>query len=295
MEKHRVLVGSGPNECSRLVRMAGPGQIVVSEDFVKGWELDVGAKVLVEKDLSPSSEKPPIGMQIKSGSQSYFRFYKSGSETSINAILRQVHRADQVLFRVIREIEDEFVEVITDHCPELTPKKISTRVSLFVFDRNNPKANRLVSTEYRYMRGRIEGGTHRDGSSVAKGATSYAVSGDTGPQGPIGQAFVRKTPIIVSNLPNYRKSVKDSSYVKVLAGEPWHIPEQTIHEFGRKARCFLAVPCWLHEGARVAEAVICIDTMHPLDCVSEQLLRDCATEFGRFFGTLIAALLWLRS
>jgi hypothetical protein len=268
---------------------------VLSEDFVNGWKQDIGwTKGHPElRELFPPPNKPPFGLQLKAATQSYFRYYKYGLDKPIvYTLLQQVDQAQQILHQIVKDIEDEFIDLIQDQCPKLTRAAIDARVSIFVFDRNRAKETRLVATEFRYPRRRPP--KNNGSGPIGDGSTFYEFVSKNGPQGPIARAFVEKKPMVLAHLPAYKNS-ESSSYVSILSSAPWNIPEATIHGFSRKARCFLAVPCWLNNTSAFAEAVVCIDTMHPLKAIDPELLQECAKGFGLYFGTLIAALIWLRS
>jgi hypothetical protein len=297
VESRQLVLGSGPNECSRLVQVAGPGQIVLSEEFVNGWKRDIGwtAGHSEMRELFPRPSKAPFGVQLPfAPTQSYFRYYKYGIDKPIFFTpLHQIDQVERILHQIVRDIEDEFIDLIQDRSPRFTRSIIDARVSIYVFDRNRPEESRLVATDFRYPRQQTTAARER--RLNGRTTTFYEFASKNGPQGPIARAFVEKQPMTLAHLPAYRSSKKSCRYVSLLSGEPWNIPAATIHGFSRKARCFLAVPCWLNKTAAFADAVVCIDTMHPLTTIPAEFLQECAQGFRLYFGTLISALIRLRS
>jgi hypothetical protein len=296
IDSKNLLVGAGPNECSRLCSMAGPGQMVLSEDFVRGWRTDLGGEAIGDpQEFAPRLDEPPIGIQIKPGVQSMFRYYRHnlGASVVTPALIRADH-AEKVLMKVVQEIEDEFVDLVTESCSGLTAGRIGATVSILVCDRIRLDAPRLVTTNFRYSRR-----SHRNGSVPARPRDQLCFEIDTSKkrgQGPAGLAFVTKKPYVTPALPPYRETrTGESRYAQILTSPPWNMPANVLEHLTPKPRRLLAIPCWLHGNLPHAEAVIEIDTLHPLDGVSDEFLHQCAIGFGRWFGVLIAALLWNRS
>ncbi len=296
LTSRNLVVGAGPNECSRLVRMGGPGQIVLSEDFVEGWKKDISWS-RESRDLNvlcPLPVEDPFDLEIKAGQRTLFRFYKTPLDAPIFfPQLQQAHKARQVLMKVLDEIEDEFVDIVCDKRSDLTSKKINTRVSVFVFDRKNPEAKQLVPTEFRFLRHPVKTGSRQ--AAIFKGNTAYPIDSKCGPQGGIARAFVDKKPYVITRLRPYKGKKYQAEYLQRLTEPPWNLDADRVVGFGRHARSFISVPCWLNKESHYADAVLCIDTMDALEGVGEELLMECAENFGRYFGTLIAALLSLRS
>ena len=294
LKDQNCIVGGDVNECSRLVRMAGAGQIVLSEDFVRACEKDglgVKADLLWPKLTDKRGNRvDPFGFEIKPGTQSYLRYYRDHELPRSALMLRNAHESEQVIYRVLAEIEDEFEDLVFTECPQLKSEKqkLKTRVSIFVIDRNPRDEVRLVSTKFRFMK------RARNGNKLlAKNSTAYAIDREE-PQGTIGRAFITKQPVVLHKLPKF--SSRNTNYLDALGTKAgWNLDAATVDGFSRKARTFLAVPYWLNRGAENADGVICIDSMLPLDDISEEFLLDCAEGFGRFFGTLVAALMRLRS
>lgn len=294
IDKRSVVVGAGPNEASRLVRMAGRRQLVLSERFVTGWKEHVSWKPSKGGELSnvrPRPQLDPIQLHIKDDELSEFRFWRfEGKSPVYGSALRKADYASRALGEIIKQIEEEFVEQIQAVRSSLDAGKLDTRVSVFVADPEDN--NTLVSTEFRYIRPQQR--SQRPESHCKKGQTTYALRGNSGlPEGPIALAYTTMQPVVCSGLPDFSK--QPEKYLSSLSMDPWNLPSSTIQEFGCHARSFLAVPCWLHENAPVPEAVLCIDCMHSLKSVSETYLEDCAMSFGRYYGLLVAALVWIRT
>jgi len=278
------IVGIAVNECSRLVRMAPPGVIVVSESFVSTWP--------EPKDLRPprngSEEDRPIGLRIKSKKVSLFRYYKYPDNAPFPEILRNAHDAEKLLFAALEAIEDEFVELMIEKsATKLTPAKIAARVSIFVLDQAITERAELRSTEFRFMR---PPKNKKKSNYLNEGQTRYLASrGDA--EGAQGKAFVERKVKVDNDLPCYKKD--RAGYMKRLA--KWDLPATKIENFSKHARSFVGIPFWMHQGCTDSEGVICIDTDDPLSDIPLDFLEDCAYQMGVFYGSLISALIRLRS
>jgi hypothetical protein len=284
----KLIVGAAPNECSRLVRVAGPGQVVVSEEFVKNWKADEDSELL--RHLEPPHTREPIGIYLKPGQLSQFRFYKLNLNDSPQDTLQQIHAAEEALHKYLVDIEEELVDLLTDSDPSLDSKSIGARLTIFAVDRLGLQ---LVPTQIRYQK-------HGNSSVPAESVnghrlhgngTKYSIEDKKKPQGPLGRAYYSFEPQAVNKLPSYANSPE--KYVGKLTRSPWYIPRQMVHDFGHKAGAFIAVPFGLQ--TKLPDGLLCIDTQNPLNSFSASQLEECGESIRRIYGLLLASLLRLRS
>lgn len=278
-----LIVGAAPSECSRILHMAGPGQIVISENFVTTWVAEVGDSAL--GNIWPELQKPPMEIRLKPGQVRKIRFYKLNLDnTRPPAALQQIHAAEQALRGLIEEIEDTFVDCLNS-IVEVSARKVGARISLFI---PGSEEDRLVSTDFRFLRYPDPG----KNDSTKKGPTVYSVADVTRPQGTVGNAYVKCTVQVVQALPVFKDHPSD--YIATLTAEPWNLPEAAIRQFGRKARCFIAIPFRLEQDKEHADGVVCIDTRHPLDEIPFGDLELIGEYLMLRYGTILAALWRLR-
>lgn len=294
-----ILAGQGPNECSRLVRMAGPGQIVVSQDYIDAWSHHEGWGPLNLGDsadfrpminFDPRQEDRPHELVIKPGRVSRFRYYKySLDDKDLVPEILLKNRARQGLEKWIKETAEDFLDIYkikTDASlgtttelrqAEQADEHIDLRVSLFVSD-NGQHGTEQLGSILRY--------STSDGLKW-QGSTQYAVRSDQG-EGPIGLAFVRKETFVLKDLPNYDDHL--DQYIQILTGWPWTVDEQKVRRFQRKARCFLAIPLAMSRNLE-PQAVLCIDTMSPLSHVEQDLLMTWSEHIAESYGVMVSSLL----
>lgn len=300
---HLILAGQGPNECSRLVRMAGPGQMVISQDYIDAWSHYEGwgsgnpgesenFRPIIKFD--PRHDQGPHKFVIKQGRESRFRYYKHNlDERDVPREILLKDRARQGLEQWIRETAEDFLDVVgsklksndqasfdnRESPADDAGNEIDLRVSLFVLDTSQPNAEQLGSL-LRYSR--------REGPKWL-GSTQYSV-GSGQVEGPLGLAFVQKKTYVLKGLPSFEENPRQ--YIDVLAGPPWNVNEQKVSGFQRKARCFLATPLAMSETIE-PEAVLCIDSMEPLYSIDEDLLKMWSDHIADSYGVLVSALLSL--
>ena len=124
-----------------------------------------------------------------------------------------------------------------------------------------------------------------------KGKTKYPISDRQKPIGPIGHAFVEKDVKVANNLPDYKSAPE--KYCDRLF-EDWGIPKALVDGFGVKPRSLVGIPVFLHSDSELADAVLCLDTLHPLTKYDHEMLAKIGAYFQQAFGLSLAALWLLR-
>jgi hypothetical protein len=305
---HVLLAGQAPNECSRLVRMAGPGQMVISEAYIQSWADNAGwnhANPGEATQFRPvlrfdgESLTLPHETEIKPGKISRFRFYRHNLDLAVHdRHILMKDRARQGLEKWIIETAEDFLEFLSRvelesqngdvsesvHTESIHPADLATRidlrVSVFVFERPAPRTKQLGSI-LRY--------SPKERPKWERNSTRYSVQGEYG-EGPIGRAFYEKQPQVLSNLPDF--SLDPAAYIDILSGDPWCMDAGKIERFQRKARCFIAVPLCM-SGMLSPEAVLCLDTMDPLNCLDDRVLLEWGAWMADLYGITGSALVCL--
>jgi len=294
---HVLLAGLGPNECSRLVRMAGPGQIVISEDYIDSWADFEGWGPGNPQDASlfspPYSRfernpEPPHKVAIKPGKVSTFRFYRDNLDIEFSdPQVRRIDRAKQALEKSMKDVLDEFLEAIAEYEENTSEhdeletevkmgdfaERVNARISLFVFQRLSPSSESL---------GAILRYSHSEDSFEWYGtSTRYMLFKGRG-EGPVGMAFVEKVPQIITRL-----SDDPEEYLRELTKAPWSLPREKVLGFQRWAKGFIAVPINIST-THPPEAILCIDTMDSLSWIDRERLLEVANLISDYYSTYVA-------
>jgi hypothetical protein len=272
------IVGPAANECSRLVRYAGQDQIILSEAFVASWIQRSGNKV-------SNRLNAPIEVHIKQGSLSRFRFLKR-DEKSVQPSdqLAKIDLADKAIETALVRMVSEYLDLVSSTGDsKLSAKKIGARVSLFA-----PRMTDQVlePTNYRLV---WSSSKNRFQRSSEKGKTEYPFQSTRGPVGPLARAFLERKVFAVNDLPPFGSSPK--RYKSILS-QNWGVNDDLVDHFGVKARSFLAIPVFLDSNGETADAVVCLDTIHPLDHLDGNALEEIG-EYLRYQVGLSLAALWL--
>jgi hypothetical protein len=280
----KLVIGTGPNDCSRIVKIGDAGNILVSEEFVKTFERHVGDSIYHK--FIPGKSKEPMEVFVKRGGSQSIRIYNYSNDLTASAPRRLaiLDLIDRYLKEVILpEIENFFIVLLQKGDPSLKRHKIRPRISILAPDPHNRSI--LASTNFRYS------GLKTDPGLLSQGSTTYSLEGEG--QGPCGRAFNSSppTPKVVNNLPNYRQ--RSLEYIYELNNK-WDIPVHIIRNFRRHARAFIAFPFLISEEISERDGVICIDTKSPLESIPVSELVDLAEEVMVSYSDLIAALWRLR-
>jgi class 3 adenylate cyclase len=250
--------GRGINEAVRILEIAGPGELFVSEEFAQRLKQS-GAPS--GKRLYPdlASEENPIHVFGKVEVLQGVRLYRWDSAGKVNSPLVTLLTAlDELILRELEEIERELLAGLKAKSSKLTPSKLKMRVSLLARQRDDSR-RMLRSTAYR-VAGFANAKQGELWTLTAPGRTTYST--DSPGVGPAGLAFVKYDVGGVFGLPDYAKKPKE--YIQVLKDQTG-LSTRTIMSFGRHARSFLCLPIGLIDTA--PDLIVCIDCMHPLNTI----------------------------
>ncbi len=281
----KMVVGAGPNECSRLVRLAGEKQVLVSEQFINEVRRQPNFDHVDPKLFTPNPlmRKDPLEIQMKQGQLSQVRIYETGLNSKLPYQLQQIEDADRAIWRTLEKIDNFFIELVKQRIANLNHKTVKQRVSIFA---PNHDMSYLVCTEFRRF-----GRQSRNSANGlnAKGSTRYSIDPKL-PIGPLGVAYHRKKPVAVNALPAFE--IDPKAYVRKLKMKPYFIDETTIANFGRHARCFLSIP---FSFADQVECLVCIDTEDPLEQITKKDLEGIGQWIQVVFELTLASLWRLRT
>lgn len=269
-------IGTGINQCARLVGIGDSGDITVSEDFIKGWAEDDGKKVRAH--FLPAPKHDPYAVVVKRGQTSLLRFYRPGKKRSVlpPRKIATFDRVKQLIKDHLELMAQTFESYVGMVDPALTPELINVRVSIFALPGDTESAE-LHPTQFRF---------HARNHEVKPGETTYAIARRGA--GTVGRAFVTCCPQCLHGLPDYGQS--PGAYIKRV--RQTGMTRTQIVNFRRHARAFVAVPFGLNPDQ--AEGVVCLDTISPLQSLKPADLNDLAELFSAQFSAPLAAFWRLR-
>lgn len=269
-------IGTGINQCARLVGIGDAGDITVSEEFIRNWAKNNGAKV--RKRFLPAPGNDPYAVVVKRGETSFLRFYRAGklkSKARPHSIVT-FDRVNQLLRDHLKLMAGTFEYYVRKIDPALTPKKINVRVSIFA-PPEDAESPALHPTQFRY---------HSHNHEVKPGETRYALTQQGA--GTVGRAFVANRQQCLHRLPDYDRLPEQ--YVRKVRRTG--MTRAQIEKFSRHARAFVAVPFGLIPNQ--AEGVVCLDTISPLESLTLTDLHDLAELLAAAFSAPLAAFWRLR-
>ncbi len=281
----KMVVGAGPNECSRLVRLAGEKQVLVSEQFINEVRRQPNFDNVDPKLFTPNplTKKDPLEIQMKQGQLSQVRIYETGLNSKLPFQLQQIEDADRAIWKTLEKIDNFFIELVKQRTTNFNHRSVKQRLSIFA---PNHDMSYLVCTEFRRFGGRSRSSAN---NLKARGSTRYSIDANL-PVGPLGVAYHRKKPVAVNSLPDYK--IDPNTYERKLKMKPYFIDEKTIANFGRHARCFLSIPFSFSDQV---ECLVCIDTEDPLELFTKRELEDIGRWIQVVFELTLASLWRLRT
>ncbi len=261
----KEIVGTGPNDCARIVSFGDGGHIIATDQFVHGWAQFEGDGVF--QHFQPPS-KQGIEVFVKHDIPQSIRIFRRNSPSQQPPKrIAHLQQVEDSLNKILREIESLFTKALQAYRKNLTPERVSARVSILA-----PRGEYLESTKYRF---------HRTEPTV-KGNTHYSINGEGA--GPPGKAFVQRQVQILNGLPDFLTD--EDAYVQKMISSG--LSEDVIRNFGRKSRAFMDIPVGFPESQ--VDLVVCIDTENPLT-VPRHGLELIATNIAEDFREPLA-LLW---
>ena len=281
----KMVVGAGPNECSRLVRLAGEKQVLVSEQFINEVRRQPNFDHVDPKLFTPNplTKRDPLEIQMKQGQLSQVRIYETGLNSKLPYQLQQIEDADRAIWKTLEKIDKFFIELVKKRITNFNHRTVKQRLSIFA---PNHDMSYLVCTEFRRFGGQSKNPAN---NLKGRGSTRYSIDPNL-PIGPLGVAYHRKKPVAVNSLPDYK--IDPKAYERKLKMKPYFIDETTIANFGRHARCFLSIPFSFSDHV---ECLVCIDTEDSLELITKNELEGIGRLIQVVFELTLASLWRLRT
>ena len=253
----RDAAGSGLNEAQRMLSLAAPNQIILSEPFFLHWPPYMRDADLVKsgKTIHPAPDDPPTEVYVKHWKPLQVRF---DSEEELSDRMVTMATIMKMLQAELAEIALYAELQIREKDPGLRP---TPRVSIFRVSRDAQGMRFLRPTRLRWC--------SDEGVSRRAGYSKYAIDGKTNG---LGRAFVECTPLVVWGLP----APEDESYIRKVA-KAWDLDEKVVERWGRKPRSIFAIPLRYHPAAHPM-GVVCIDFDEPLSNWNAEDLEEAGRE-----------------
>ncbi len=300
------IVGTGPNDCDRLTRLAGDSDIVVSEDFVRALKRQDQNPKWVQHFYPSLNEVPSQAFPKAYRAQDFrlFTGHKPGEKVEMPKILRELQAATDQITKILEQVAEEYWEGLYELAavklekqtvqaskgkaakPQealwkqtLNAENALLRVSFFLPDPQDHE-NRLRCSLFRVTDPDLS--EEQRGRIPVVSQTVYSITGEG--QGPAGHAYVSKKPFVHFGLPD--ADAEWEKYLKKM--QPLGMTEAECLKSSRHARSFMCFPCSL--GDLTPEAVVCIDGMTSLELFSKNELLNVADYLQRRFGLVLALL-----
>jgi class 3 adenylate cyclase len=268
-------VGTGLNRVARLGDLAGPGQVLASEEFVKTLLARKGARAA--ERFYPQPKAPPLQLRVKHGEPVQFRVLVGEGLSDapppkiqrIEAIGLHLHNALEIVGESLvaglrRKAESE----------SAAAQRMKPRLTLWV-----PTEEGLCSLPPRVQLPATVGG-------VGVRSTVWPIS--SGPQaahvGPVAQAFATATSVTVCDLPNANQD--EPGYYR--RWREMHVDRQVVANFSRASRAIIVIPLVLFPPTPVG--CLCCDFMDPLHAregVVASLIESLRLKSSYFIASLL--------
>lgn len=278
------VVGEGTNWCARIAGVAGPRQVLVSEEFVDEARRLHGAAVA--DWFSPPVDGLPLEVPVKHGKSARVRALvravgddsavatPSGELSPALQVIEQVHlRLMHRELGLLRSIMDFGVLFLSETAGDLTLDALRPRVTIWA---PMPGAEPVVLEASRYR-------VHWSSDAPRPAGGSYR----TEPcEGPVARAFLESAACVEVNLPDPASEVNYAA-----AMEKMGVPADRVARMSRRPRAIVAVPFSFVPGR--PSAVLCLDFKAPLKGKKKHLNR-LADRLLALYGERLAALWQLR-
>lgn len=326
MEKlpSQVIVGPDALHCSRLVRLASGGQVIISEEYRDYWEKsDRGSfeKFVADKRLHPSGVRPLLFWQ-KPNTPSRIRYVvPSEQEHSPSDAEKQAALAIRTARRLMAELQADLAVYLQSELDEADPNllnldslggepdpKLYGRISIFRLDPEKP--NQLVCW-LRLDRDHNEDpqvaseelGSMKTTDWMDLEFPSATVYSTEPPKGPVGYAFAEKILKIQRGLPDWSEG-RAAKKVYRDTMENWGFTQLMTDKMLHRSRALLAIPfsesdlekpdsankSISADGTDLPMGVICIDWDDPLDFITgDEVFEEFISDFSVYRFSLFAA------
>lgn len=288
----RQAVGTGINQCARIVAVGDRDTVTVGENFLIKWS--ARSRDDVRQDFVPGPGKPAHAVIIKRGEVFNLRFYSPPHRTLPHAS-KKIES-----FKVVRTLIDRQLAAMDGalkdllHTAQSALKDVPLDVRISVLTERTPEhggERALCTTDYRH---------HANGYAIRASNTVYPLA--NGGTSPAAHAYAANTVCVAHQLPEWLIAVpatQDAYYTAFTADRPYRaLGRDIVDGFGRHARTYLAFPFSLVPADPAQDinpdGVICIDLMQPLDGFEAEQLRQFTEALREKFSEPLAQLWRLR-
>jgi hypothetical protein len=320
----QVIVGPHALHCSRLVRLASGGQVIISEEYRDYWEeSDKGSydKFVADKRLHPSGDRPVLFWQ-KPNTPSRIRYVVPSKKEHVRTSAeKRAALSIRTARRLMAELQADLAVYLQSELDEADPKlfnlensggepdpKLYGRISIFRLDPE--KSNQLVC----WLRLDRDHNEDSEGESEELDSMkttdwmdlefpSATVYSTNPPKGPVGHAFAEKILKIQIGLPDWTKSPKARKDYRDSM-KKWGFTPAMTDRMLHHSRALLAIPFSESDlentdsankptsaaGTDRPMGVICVDWDDPLDFIDgDEVFEEFISDFSVYRFSLFAA------
>ena len=320
----QVIVGPHALHCSRLVRLASGGQVIISEEYRDYWEESDKrsyGKFVADKRLHPSGDRPLLFWQ-KPNTPSRIRYVVPSEQVhSPSDAEKRAALAIRTARRLMAELQADLAVYLQSELDEADHNlfnlensggepdpKLYGRISIFRLDPEQP--NQLVC----WLRLDRDHNEDSEGASEEldsmkttdwmdlefPSATAYSTNP---PKGPVGHAFATKTLKIQRGLPDWAKGPKAKKDYQATM-KNWGFTPAMTKKMLHRSRALLAIPFSESDlektdsankstsaaGTGLPMGVICVDWDDPLDFIDgHEVFEEFISDFSVYRFSLFAA------
>jgi hypothetical protein len=270
------IAGAGLNDTARIINYASKLQIAISDEFLREFGQNVPRKVRAV--LTPAIQVPPFQLSSKHNRPIYIRF--NSPTPSPKMVYRGILES-----KLLSEL-DSLVQTCFDHYPQLSHLREDSRISIF----QKLKVEDEYFLECSLFRFSVVNSNFGLKRETPRNST-YLIRTTTEASEGLSKVLHASDAIVLPDLPDY--GTDPDGYAREVS-DGWSIPEQTVHNWSKKARCLIAIPMILSDlttfqalsDLQVAQSmesmepftdgVLCWDSMQPMSLsnVSHDEIED---------------------
>lgn len=286
--KTRQAVGTGINQCARIVAVGDSGTVTVSEDFVNKWSKRSGADI--RKYFVPAPAKPAHDVVIKRGEVFSLRFYApvGGGLHSASKKIESFHVVRSLITRQLVAMEAALIGLLYEAQPALKETPLDIRISVLTERLHDHVGRALCTTDYRH---------HARDHAIKASNTAYPMT-DKG-SSPAGHAYQTNSVCVIYGLPEWlstQPATQDEYHRQFVTNRPYSpLNRDIVNGFSRHARAYHSFPFSLMKAdpanGQYPDGVICIDILQPLEGFTEEQLTAFTKQLQTKYSDALA-LLW---
>lgn len=320
----QVIVGLDALHCSRLVRLASGGQVIISEEYRDYWRnFDRRSynQFVADKRLNPNGDNALLFWPKPNSSRRDRYDVPSEQEHSRSNAEKRAALAIRTTMRLMAELQADLAIYLQSELDEADPNllnfdslggepdpKLYGRISIFRLDPEQP--NQLVC----WLRLDRDHNADWEVASEELGSMkttdwmdlefpSATVYSTEPPKGPVGYAFAEKILKIQRGLPDWSEG-RAAKKVYRDTMENWGFTQQMTDNMLHHSRALLAIPLSESDlektdsannpksaaGTDLPMGVICVDWDDPLDFIDgDEVFEEFISHFSVYRSSLFVA------